>query len=47
MQQSISNLYKVYKERKHLYQSIKVQIQNICPILIKGSIEEAQKTDEA
>lgn len=39
-QVSISNIYKSYKERWILNEKLKSQIKNICPILIKGSLEE-------
>lgn len=47
IQKSIVDIYTVYKERKEINQKLKEQIKNICPILIKGSIEEALKTKEA
>lgn len=46
IQKSISNIYKVFKERKAINEKLKTQIKNICPILIKGSIEEGKKTME-
>lgn len=46
-QVSIANIYKVYKERWSINEKLKAQIKDICPILIKGSIEEARKTKEA
>ena len=39
-QVSISNIYKSYKERWILNEKLKAQIKDICPILIKGSLEE-------
>lgn len=47
IQQDIVDIVKAYNTRKGIAETLKNQIQNICPILIKGSIEEAQKTDEA
>ena len=47
IQQDIVDIFKAYNTRKGIAEKSKNQIQNICPILIKGSIEEAQKTDEA
>lgn len=47
IQQDIVDIFKAYNTRKGIDEKLKNQIQNICPILIKGSIEEAQKTDEA
>ena len=43
VQQSIVNIYTAYKERKSINEKLKSQIKDICPILIKGSIEEARK----
>ena len=47
VQKSIAEIYKVYKERKDINEKLKAQIKDICPILIKGSIEETRKTKEA
>ena len=47
VQKSIADIYKVYKDRKGINEKLKAQIKDICPILIKGSIEEARKTKEA
>ena len=38
---------KAYKIRKEINEKLKAQIKDICPILIKGSIEEARKAKEA
>lgn len=46
VQKSIVNIYTVYKERKEINEKLKTQIKDICPILIKGSIEEGRKTKE-
>ena len=46
-QKSIVNIFKAYKERIAINEKLKVQIKDICPILIKGSIEEARKAKEA
>ncbi|WP_422111517.1 restriction endonuclease subunit S [Gardnerella sp. DNF00571G] len=46
-QVAIANLYKVYKERWSINEKLKAQIKSICPILIKGSIEEGRNTEEA
>lgn len=40
IQKSIVNIYTVYKERKGINEKLKSQIKDICPILIKGSLEE-------
>ena len=43
IQQSIVNIYNVYNKRKEINEKLKAQIKEICPILIKGSIEEAKR----
>ncbi len=43
IQKSIADIYTVYKERKYISDKLKNQIKDICPILIKGAIEEARK----
>lgn len=40
-QHGVANIYSVYKERQHINEKLKEQIKKICPILIKGSLEEA------
>lgn len=40
MQKSIVDIYKVYNERKQINEYLKTQIKDICPILIRGSLEE-------
>ena len=46
VQRSIVDIYTVYKERKSINEKLKAQIKAICPILIKGSIEEGRNTKE-
>lgn len=41
VQQYIVNIYIVYQLRKEINEQLKTQIKGLCPILIKGSIEEA------
>ena len=41
VQQYIANIYVVYQLRKEINKQMKAQIRDICPILIKGSVEEA------
>ncbi len=43
LQQDIVNIFNIYNSRKALNERLKTQIKDICPILIKGSIEEARK----
>ena len=40
IQKSIAEMYMVYNKRKKINEQLKVQIKNICPILIKGSLGE-------
>ncbi len=47
IQQDIVNIFKAYNTRRDINEKLKAQIKDICPILIKGSIEEARKTKEA
>jgi type I restriction enzyme S subunit len=44
IQQSIVNIYNAYITRKEINEKMKILMKNICPILIKGSLEEATKT---
>ena len=41
VQQSIVDIYRVYTIRKKINEQLKAQIKNICPILIRGSLEDA------
>lgn len=43
IQRDIVNIYNVYLERKAINEKLKAQIKDICPILIKGSLEEASR----
>ena len=40
IQQDIVNIYQAYIMRKEINEQMKDKIKNICPILIKGSLEE-------
>lgn len=42
-QQDIVNIYSVYNTRRAINERLKTLIKDICPILIKGSIEEARR----
>ena len=46
IQKDIVNIFEAYKTRKEINEKLKAQIKDICPILIKGSIEEGRKTKE-
>lgn len=45
IQQDIVNIYNVYNSRKTINEKLKLRIKDICPILIKGSIEEARRLE--
>ena len=47
IQQDIVNIFETYNTRRDINEKLKAQIKDICPILIKGSIEEARKAKEA
>ena len=42
IQKSIAEIFAVYNERKSINERLKAQIKDICPILIKGSLEEGK-----
>lgn len=42
VQQAIANLYKAYRQRCEINKRLKAQLKDLCPILIKGSIDEAR-----
>jgi len=46
IQRSIVDIFKTYKTRMEISEKLKQQIKDICPILIKGSIEEGRKAKE-
>jgi len=43
IQRAIANIYNCHVERNSINEKLKAQIKDICPILIKGSIEEAMQ----
>ena len=43
VQKSIVEIYQSYNARKEINEKLKFQIKDLCPILIKGSIEEASR----
>lgn len=47
IQKAIVDIYNAYNVRRDINEKLKAQIKDICPILIKGSIEEGRKTKEA
>lgn len=40
LQKAIAEIFTVYTTRKQINEQLKAQIKNICPILIRGSLEE-------
>ena len=42
IQQAIVDVYNVYIKRKSINEQLKAQIKDICPILIRGSLEEGK-----
>ena len=43
VQKAIVDIYNVYTKRKEVNEQLKAQIKDICPILIRGSLEEGKK----
>jgi len=44
-QKALVNIYRTYKERAFINDKLKSHLKNICPILIKGSLEEARREE--
>ncbi len=42
LQKAIATVYSIYIVRKRINEKQKTQIKDICPILIRGSLEEAK-----
>lgn len=42
-QKALAEIYNCYIERKKINEKLKIIIKDLCPVLIKGSIEEAEK----
>ena len=40
VQRAIADIYAVYIARKKINEQLKAQIKEICPVLIRGSLEE-------
>ena len=43
IQRSISDIYRVYRQRSEINKRLKAQIKDLCPILVKGAVEEGEK----
>lgn len=46
IQKSIVKIYNAYLMRRDINEKLKLQIKDLCPVLIKGSIEEAKLLEE-
>lgn len=44
IQHDIVDIYKIYCQRKQINEELKKQIKIICPVLIKGAVEEAKRS---
>jgi len=42
VQKSIANIYNVYIQRREINEKLKAQINDICPILIRGSLQDGE-----
>ena len=45
IQESIAELFTVYNKRKQINERLKAQIKDICPVLVKGAVEEGKRND--
>ena len=43
VQQNIIDMFSVYQSRRNINEQLKAQIKDICPILVKGSLEEGKE----
>ena len=43
VQKSVVDIFSSYKERMDISNKLKNQLKDICPIIIKGSVDEAKK----
>ncbi len=46
IQKSIVEIYNAYLMRRDINEKLKLQIKDLCPVLIKGSIKEAKLLEE-
>lgn len=44
IQKSISEMYNTHQVRKKLAEELKLQLRNVCPVLIKGSLNEGERS---
>lgn len=45
VQKAIAEIFTVYNKRKQINERLKTQIKDICPVLVKGAVEEGKKND--
>ena len=45
IQKAIAELFTVYNKRKQINERLKAQIKDICPVLVKGAVEEGKRND--
>ena len=45
VQQSLANIFSVYTQRKEINEKLKTRLKNICPILIKGAMQEGRRSN--
>jgi len=45
VQQAIADIYNVYVKRREINERLKQEIKEICPILVKGALEEGARSD--
>ena len=43
IQKAITDIFKAYNTRKQINERLKAQIKDLCPILVKGAVEEGEK----
>ena len=43
IQQAIADIFTVYSKRKQINERLKAQIKDLCPILVKGAVEEGER----
>ena len=42
VQKAISDIFAAYNTRKQINERMKLQIKDLCPILVKGAVEEGE-----
>jgi type I restriction enzyme S subunit len=44
IQRAIAEIFAAYNTRKAINERLKAQIKDLCPIIVKGAVEEGEKT---